>query len=125
MRVDVMGVGFDNVTMHEALSKSQELLQKPQCSYIVTPNAEMVYEAMNDPSFSRLLNEADLVLPDGAGVVLGSKLLRTPLKEKVAGVDFADGLLDTLIEMNKTLYLLGGKPGNCTSGIQGKASTVV
>lgn len=111
MRVDVMGVGFDNVTMHEALSKAQELLQKPQCSYIVTPNAEMVYEAMNDPSFSRLLNEADLVLPDGAGVVLGSKLLRTPLKEKVAGVDFADGLLDTLIEMNKTLYLLGGKPG--------------
>ena len=51
------------------------------------------------------------MLPDGAGVVLAAKLRKTPLKQKVAGVDFADRLLGVLAETGNTLYLLGGKPG--------------
>ena len=51
------------------------------------------------------------MLPDGAGVVLASKLLRTPVKQKVAGVDFAAGLLGILERNGQSLYLLGGKPG--------------
>ena len=51
------------------------------------------------------------MLPDGAGVVLASKLLRTPVKQKVAGVDFAAGLLGILERNGQSLYLLGGKTG--------------
>lgn len=71
----------------------------------------MAYEALHDESFRAILNEASLVLPDGAGVVLGAKILRTPLKEKVAGIDFAANLLGVLEETGGRLYLLGGKPG--------------
>lgn len=53
----------------------------------MTPNAEIAYEALHDETLRALINGADLVLPDGAGVVLASKLLKTPLKQKVAGVD--------------------------------------
>ena len=111
MRVDVMGVGFDNVTMEEALDKAMALLQTGTAHYAVTPNAEIVYECMHDASFCSLINEADLVLPDGSGVVLGAKLLKTPLKQKVAGIDFADQLAGRLAQTGQTLYLLGGKPG--------------
>ena len=111
MKIDVMGVQFDNVTMEEALRRAEELLQTPGASYVVTPNSEIVYEAMADDSLMQLLNNADLVLPDGAGVVLGSKILKTPLKEKVAGVDFADGLLELLAKTGRSVYLLGSKPG--------------
>ena len=66
---------------------------------------------MKDERLRALINGADLVLPDGAGVVLASKLLKTPLKQKVAGVDFADGLLGFLAESGRSVYLLGSKPG--------------
>ncbi len=110
-KIDVMGVRFDNVTMDEALEKGKKILSQPEASYIVTPNAEIVYEAMHDEAFCALLNDAAIVLPDGAGVVLGAKLLGTPLKQKVAGIDFAENLLGICEETGKTLYLLGSKPG--------------
>ena len=108
MKTNVLGVQYDNVTMAEALDTARALLQRPEASYCVTPNAEMAYEALHDESFRAILNGASLVLPDGAGVVLAAKLRKTPLKQKVAGVDFADRLLTVLAETGKTLYLLGG-----------------
>lgn len=111
MKIDVMGVSFDNVTMDEALEKAKEILAADRAQYVVTPNSEIVYEAMGSEELCALLNDAALVLPDGAGVVLGSKILKTPLKEKVAGVDFADRLLGLLAETGGSVYLLGSKPG--------------
>ena len=111
MRLDVMGVGFDNVTMAEALDRAEELIRARNAAYAVTPNAEILYDAMHDPALMELINRADLVLPDGAGGVLGAKLLKTPLKEKVAGIDFAAGLAQRLSMNGGRLYLLGSKPG--------------
>ena len=111
MKIDVMGVRFDNVTMTEALEKAKQMLQTEGADYVVTPNSEIVYEAMADQELEDLLNGASLVLPDGAGVVLGAKILGTPLKEKVAGVEFADGVLGLLAENGGSVYLLGSKPG--------------
>ena len=111
MKLDIMGLQFDNVTMDEAVARAEELLEAPGASIVVTPNAEIGYEALHDAQFRALLNGADLVLPDGAGVVLASKLLKTPLKQKVAGVDFADRLLSILEKTGGGLFLLGSKPG--------------
>lgn len=111
MKTGVMGIAFDNVTMDEALSRARALMKGEKAAYVVTPNAEIAYEALHDASLRALLNGADLVLPDGAGVVLASKILKTPLKQKVAGVDFAAGLLQELSRTGGRLYLLGSKPG--------------
>ena len=111
MKIDVMGLKFDSMTMDETLSRAEALLRGDKAAYVVTPNAEIAYEALHDVQLREMLNGADLMLPDGAGVVLASKLLRTPVKQKVAGVDFAAGLLGILERNGQSLYLLGGKPG--------------
>lgn len=111
MKIDVMGVRFDNVTMEDALKKAEQMLASEGADYVVTPNSEIVYEAMGSKEMEDLLNGASLVLPDGAGVVLGAKILGTPLKEKVAGVEFADGVLGLLAQKGGSVYLLGSKPG--------------
>lgn len=111
MKTDVLGVLYDNVTMDEALARGRELLRGERAAYCVTPNAEMAYEALHDEAFRAILNEASLVLPDGAGVVLGAKILKTPLKQKVAGIDFAQNLLGILEEEGSRLFLLGSKSG--------------
>ena len=111
MQIDVLGVAYDNVTMEEAVSAGRQLLQGSRAAVCVTPNAEIAYDATQDAAFRALLNRADLVLPDGAGVVLAAKLRKTPLKQKVAGVDFAGQMLQVFAETGTRLYLLGSKPG--------------
>ena len=111
MKLDIMGLQFDNVTMDEAAARAEQILAGDRTCYAVTPNAEIAYEALHDEKLRALINGADLVLPDGAGVVLASKLLKTPLKQKVAGIEFAQNLLPILEETGKRLFLLGSKPG--------------
>lgn len=111
MKTDVLGVQYDNVTMEEAVARGREILLGTEACYCVTPNAEMAYEALHDPDFRHILNQAALVLPDGAGVVLGAKILKTPLKQKVAGIEFAQNMLPVYEELGSRLYLLGSKPG--------------
>lgn len=111
MKTEVLGIRYDNVTMPEALDAARVLLQSGTCGYVVTPNAEIAYEALHSETLRAVLNGAQLVLPDGAGVVLASKIVRTPLKQKVAGFDFAMELLSLLAELGLRLFLLGSKPG--------------
>ena len=106
-----MGVRFDSCTLDQALDRAMAMVEDGGAHYCVTPNPEIVYEAMHDPAFCDLLNGADLVLPDGVGVVLGAKLLGTPLEARIPGADFAAGLLPRLAAAGKRLYLLGAKPG--------------
>lgn len=77
----------------------------------MTPNAEIVYETLHDDALREIICKADLILPDGAGVVLASKMLGTPLKEKVAGIDFIEHLMKTLEHTDRSFYFLGSKPG--------------
>ena len=93
MKLDIMGLQFDNVTMDEAAARAEEILAGEKTCYAVTPNAEIAYEALHDEKLRALLNGADLVLPDGAGV------------------DFADRLLSILEKTGGGLFLLGSKPG--------------
>lgn len=111
MKIDVMSVQFDNVTMQEAIDRAAELIPQKKGAYCVTPNAEIAWEAMHDESFRKIVNGADLVLPDGAGVVLGAKILKRPLKGKVAGIEFGDALAQWLSQRGGSMYLLGSKPG--------------
>lgn len=111
MRIEVMDIPFDSVTMEEALDAAERIIARPGAAYGVTPNAEIVYETMFDDNLRQIVCQADLVLPDGAGVVLGAKILGTPLKQKVAGIDFAHNLMDRLKNTDKTFFFLGSKPG--------------
>ncbi len=111
VRINVLGVGFDNVTMKEAVARGTELLGQPGAHYVVTPNPEIVEVCRENPEAMRAVNGADLVLADGVGVVKGARMLGTPLKAKVPGIEFAAGLMEEMAAKGMSLYLLGAKPG--------------
>ena len=111
MKTEILGVRFDNLTQQEAAQRGRQLLEEDKFHYVVTPNPEFLLAAEKDPEFHRVLNAADLVLPDGIGVVYSAKILGTPLKERVPGIEFAEAMLSALNDMGGRLYLLGAKPG--------------
>lgn len=111
MRIDVLGVGFDDLTMAEAVAAGARLLTEEGCHYVVTPNPEIVEVCRENPAAMRAVNGADLVLPDGIGIIKGAAMLGTPLKEKTPGIEFAAGLTGEMAKEGKSLYLLGAKPG--------------
>lgn len=65
MRIDILGVGFDNLTMTEAVARGCELLAGEGAHYVVTPNPEIVETCRADTEAMAAVNGADLVLPDG------------------------------------------------------------
>jgi N-acetylglucosaminyldiphosphoundecaprenol N-acetyl-beta-D-mannosaminyltransferase len=111
MRIDVLGVGFDNLTMVEAVEKGMELIRSQGADYVVTPNPEIVEVCRENPEAMRVVNGASLVLPDGIGVIKGAAMLGTPLKERTPGIEFADHLVGKMAQEGYSLYLLGAKPG--------------
>lgn len=110
-RTDVLGVGFDNVTMAEAVERALALIDAREGRYVVTPNPEIVMLAKENPALKEALAGADIVLPDGAGIVKGAAILGRPMKEKVPGIDFACGVMARLAERGDSVYLFGAKPG--------------
>ncbi len=111
MKINVLGVRFDNLTADEALARGAQLLAEPGFHYVVTPNPEFILASEKDEEFRSILNAADLVLPDGIGVVYSAKLLGTPLKGRCPGIEFAEGMLAHLDNVGGRLFLLGAKPG--------------
>lgn len=109
MRARILGVGVDKVTLQSATERCLSWLAGTEPRLVFTPNAEMVYAARQDAELLQILAEADLVIPDGAGVVLASRWLGDPVPEKVAGVDLADRLLRAA-PADTRVYLLGAAP---------------
>ena len=111
LKTDILGVRFDNVTLEEAVAAGAALARGPGWGYVVTPNPEFVLEARKDPEFRAALAGAALTVADGIGVTYAAKLLGTPLKGRVPGIDFAAGLMKEMAKEGLRLYLLGAKPG--------------
>lgn len=110
-KTHVLGVPFDAVTMEQAVAKAKKMLTEEGQHFICTPNPEIVMEARKDKELMNILHEADMVIPDGIGVVWASKYSETRLTERVAGYDLTQNLMAELAATGQTFYFFGGAPG--------------
>ncbi len=109
--VKIFGVKFDNVTADDANRRFLLMMENDKIGTIYTPNTEMIMKAQEDQSFKAILNEGDLVVPDGIGVVLASKIHHLGLTERVPGIELMSMILEYCNRTGKSIYLFGGKPG--------------
>ena len=89
-RVNILGVPVDMVDKEQASAVFAEIFSQPGCSMIVTPNSEIVQNASKDEELRSLIASADLIIPDGIGLVYASKVMGCPLSERVTGIDFLE-----------------------------------
>ena len=108
--VNILGVYVNKYTMEQAVKKAAELIETEGMSMIFTPNSEILLYASNNPDFTKVLNQANMIIPDGIGVVYGARILGEPLKERVAGYDLVCNLFPIMAQKGQSVYLLGAKP---------------
>lgn len=109
--INIFGVKVHNTTLQETTELTKKFLQGEELKVIYTPNTEIVMAAKEDQDLRELLNKGDLVIPDGIGLIYGSKIQKKPLQERVTGFDTSIKLLEIGNEKAYSLYLLGGKDG--------------
>lgn len=110
-QVNILGYKVDNVTMDEALQRVEYYIQKRQPRHVVTINPEIIMTAETNDELHRALKRADLVVPDGSGVVWASRYIGHPIGERVPGVDLMQRMLALAAEKGYRVYLLGAAPG--------------
>lgn len=103
--MDIFGVGINDVSLEEAVGQVVGWVGNPEQKkhYIVTPNPEFIITAQKDLEFKKVLNQADLSIPDGAGLKLADIVNTTP------GVDLMERLCKASADLGFTIGLLGGR----------------
>ena len=134
-RIDVLGVGFDNLTRREAAQKIVALARSGERGYVVKPYSEFLPKAASDESVRAILNGASLCLADGVGILWAAHYLslgggrlravaqlplslasmafhpssiRRPLRQAMRGVDLTWEMLRQATEAGLSVFILGG-----------------
>ena len=110
-KVKILGVRIDNLTMPQAVERLRTMAKEDRVHTVFTPNSEILYVAKNDPEFRAVLNGSDLNTADGIGVVYAGKILKDPIKERVAGYDLASAFLPVMEQEGLRLFLFGSVEG--------------
>jgi len=109
--IAVMGLPLANVTEDEAVDQIEKLILSGGTHQVATANLDFWLNSLNDVHLHRIIADCSLVLPDGMPLVWISRLLGSPLKERVSGVDMVSRLADLSARKGYRIYLLGGRPG--------------
>jgi N-acetylglucosaminyldiphosphoundecaprenol N-acetyl-beta-D-mannosaminyltransferase len=110
-RVRIGQLEIDPVTLDDALERIAQLVDRRRGGAVFTPNVDHVVKAEHHADFRRAYSRADLCLADGMPLVWASRLLGSPLPEKVSGSDLMLPLMRLAAERRWRVYLLGGRPG--------------
>ncbi len=109
--VEIAGINIDDISMEQAIDRIYEFIGSNKNHAIYTPNAEIMMDGITNREMKTILNNADMLVADGAGVVLASKILGKEVAEKVSGYDMVKNLLTASSKRPIKFFLFGGKPG--------------
>jgi len=111
MKEKVLGIKVNTENYDELIEEIFGRIERKEKSLIVAINPEKIIKAKEDPALKKLLNEAEIQIPDGIGVILASKIQKGQITSRVTGVDMMMRLCAEAAKRGKGVFLYGGKPG--------------
>ena len=108
MSYKLMGIKIDGESFICSLDHAFNLINDDKVSQVVTINPEMYAQAETDIEFKKVLQKAEMIVPDGIGIKIALKIKGHDV-ERVPGVDFARTLIDWWEKNNKPIAIIGAK----------------
>jgi len=100
---------MDNLSMEETLDIVNKSIQQGEHIHHSVVNAGKIVLMQKDIQLRESVNNADIINADGQAVVWASKVLNQPIKERVAGIDLMENLVELAHEKGYKIYCLGAK----------------
>lgn len=108
-RLRVLDCPLDAVDMDEAVERCEEAIASGRYLQQVSVNAAKLVAMAADPELREMVLDSDLITADGQSVVWASRLLGSPLPERVAGIDLMERLLAAADRNGYRVYVLGAR----------------
>lgn len=106
------GITVDNISLNYAITQVQHWINKGNKHHmIVTPDALAALRSRTDERYRKIVRHADLVLPDGSGLIAALKILHSPIQERIPGVEFTEHICKRASYEGWGIWFLGGSPG--------------
>ena len=109
-RISILGVPLDNYQPEELISRAENGFDGTQAQTIFSVNPEKIMRARKDPELLKALREADYLIPDGIGAVLGARILLKEKTNRITGVALMDLWLQTAQRKKYRIFIFGAKP---------------
>ena len=116
MTANLLGTNIDNYTFEESIAKALELMHSDRVSQVVTINPEMFKEIEKNPDFKKIIEEAEMVIPDGIGVKIALKIKKQNCT-RIPGIDFAKKLLCECAKNGDRIAIIGSKEEVVTKAV--------
>ena len=104
---DIFGIPIANLSMEETILLIESAINNKQHIHHTVVNAGKIVSMQTDEKLAKSVLEADLINADGQAVVWSSKLLNKPLKERVAGIDLMENIIQLAHKNKYTVFFLG------------------
>lgn len=108
--VPIFGVRVSKVDMQATVRYLVDAVQRREPHQVITANPIMIMAALENPAYMDIMKSAELVVPDGTGVVWAAEYCKQPVAERVAGFDLLHELLREGEQYGWRFYLLGSTP---------------
>lgn len=105
--VKLFGVPISQLNMMETVKYLAAAIEARKPNQVITANPIMIMTALEHPEYLTMMQQADLIVPDGTGVVWAANYVGAPVKERVPGFDLLHRLLAYGEEQSWKVYLLG------------------
>jgi len=106
-RVEFMGAKIDALTMRETLQRVTHIIENGESMQHVVVNVAKLVSMSHDKKLRDIVNGCDLINADGAGVVMGARMLGIPIPERVAGIDLMQNLIGLSNQKGYRVFFLG------------------
>ncbi|NLI14450.1 MAG: WecB/TagA/CpsF family glycosyltransferase [Peptococcaceae bacterium] len=111
MRISLLGASIDALGMEETVERVAVFIKDGRPRRVITLNPEFLYRAQSAGELLDLVKRADVVTPDGEGIVWACRMAGRPVPERVTGIDLMLRLVEKAAAEGWRVYLLGAAPG--------------
>ncbi len=89
---NILGYTISNKSLNGNVAAALDIIKQNHKGYVACMNPHSYIVALKDTLFSESLKKANILLPDGTGIIIASNILNGDIKKRVAGYEFFEGL---------------------------------
>ena len=108
-RVTLFGVPVNNLTMQETVDCIEAMVGDGKIHQHVVINVDKIVKMESNQALRDAVLDCDLINADGQPIIWVSRILQSPLEERVTGIDLFDVLIARCAERGLRPYLVGAR----------------